>query len=203
MSKKGKSPPFIVLTLPRSRSAWLSHWLSYPGKLVGHDIAIQAKSVGEFLSHFSFADGSCETSAMLGWRLLKHEIPDLKTLVVIRDPREVLSSLEMKGVASEGLTSEIMSRWHMLQAIGNAKDAKVAQFEDLNSKNIRGMIFEYLLELDFDEDWDARFAATNIQVDFAARVEQLIRNRAQIATFRGEVLARQQTIGMKSCPIFN
>lgn len=198
-----KGVPFIVLSLPRSRSAWMAHWLSYPGKLVGHDIAIRTRSVREFLAHFAFADGTCETSAMLGWRLLKHEIPALKTLVVVRDPREVVASLEQKGLASDLLTSEIMSRWHMLQAIGNAKDAKAIRFEDLNSKEVRSGIFEWLLELGFDEDWDARFAGVNIQVDFAARVKQLAENKEQIAAFRDEVLARQQTIGMKSCPIFN
>lgn len=198
-----KAPPFIVLSLPRSRSAWLAHWLSYPGKLVGHDIAIQSRNVTEFLSHFDFADGTCETSAMLGWRLLKHEMPSLKTLVVIRDPQEVLLSLQKKGLASHALTDEIMSRWHMLQAIGSAKDVKAVRFEELNSREIRGMIFEWLLELGFDEDWDARFASTNIQVDFGARMEQLLRNEKQIAALRCEVLARQQKIGMKSCPIFN
>lgn len=198
-----RAPPFIVLSLPRSRSAWMAHWLSYPGKLVGHDIAIKAKNVAEFLSHFSFADGTCETSAMLGWRLLKNELPNLKTLVVIRDPREVIASLQKKGISSDALTNEILSRWHMLQAIGSAKDAKAVRFEELDSREIRAMIFEWLLELGFDEDWDARFAYTNIQVDFPARVKQLVENRDQIAAFRGEVLARQQTIGMKSCPIFN
>lgn len=198
-----KSAPFIVLSLPRSRSAWMSHWLSYPGKLVGHDIAIQAKNVDEFLAHFTFADGACETSAMLGWRLLKHEISALKTLVVIRDPQEVLLSLEKRGLASRALTDEVMSRWHMLQAIGSAKDVKAVKFEELDEKEIRGMIFEWLLEQSFDEDWDARFASTNIQVDFPARMEQLLRNEKQIAGLRREVLARQQKIGMKSCPIFN
>jgi len=198
-----KSAPFIVLSLPRSRSAWMAHWLSYPGKLVGHDIAIKSKCVSDFLAHFTFADGTCETSAMLGWRLLKHEIPNLKTLVVVRDPKEVLESLEKKGLASPELTNEVLSRWHMLQAIGNAKDAKAIRFGDLDNKEIRSTIFEWLLELGFDEDWDARFAYTNIQVDFAARCEQLVKNKEQIGTFRAEVLARQQVIGMKSCPIFN
>lgn len=200
---KSKSDPFIVLSLPRSRSAWMAHWLSYPDKLVGHDIAIRAKNVHEFLAHFDFADGTCETSAMLGWRLLKHEMPKLKTLVVVRDPQEVLESLRKKGLASESLTLEIMSRWHMLQAIGNAKDAKAIKFEDLDSKEIRSQIFEFLLDLDFDEDWDARFASTNIQVDFAARVKQLMQNQNQIARLRAEVISRQQKIGMKSCPILN
>jgi hypothetical protein len=195
--------PFIVLSLPRSRSAWIAHWLSYPGKLVGHDIAIKSRSVSEFLTHFTFADGTVETSAMLGWRLLKHEIPNLKTLVVIRDPKEVIESLERKGLASPELANEVLSRWHMLQAIGNGKDAKAVRFGELDSKEIRGMIFEWLLELGFDEDWDARFAFTNIQVDFAARCEQLVRNREQISAFRAEVLTLQQAIGMKSCPIFN
>lgn len=182
----------------------MAHWLSYPSKLVGHDIAIRARSVAEFLAHFTFADGTCETSAMLGWRLLKHELSKLKTLVVIRDPLDVIESLEKKGLPkTEELASEVMSRWHMLQAIGSAKDVKAVTFEDLNVREIRAMIFEHLLELPFDEDWDARFAYTNIQVDFAARLRQLVRNKEQIASFRSEVLFRQQAIGMKLCPIFN
>lgn len=196
--------PFLVLTLPRSRSAWLAHWLSYPGRQVGHDICIRANSIEEFLNSYTCGmNGTVETGAMLGWRLLRHEIPNLQTLVVLRDPREVVESLARKGLHSQEIINEVFSRSYMLSAISSASDVQTIEWTDLNSRPIREQIFEWLLELPFDEDWDARFANTNIQIDFEARVEQLASRREQIVAFKREVIARQAKIGLAECPMFH
>lgn len=194
---------FLVLSLPRSRSAWMAHWLSYPGKLVGHDIGVEAKSVDQFLAHFAHADGSVETGAMIGWRLIKHHLPELKTLVVLRDPHEVLLSLAKFGLSSPGLTEEITSRFHMLNAISSSEGVETIDSSDLDDDDLRSELFEYLLDIPFDEDWDARFAQVNIQIDFHARMRQLQRNHQDLERFKHEVVAQQQKIGLSQCPVFN
>jgi hypothetical protein len=204
MSAVAAVDPFIVLALPRSRSAWLAHWLSYPGKFVGHDISIECKSVDEFLASYrNGMAGTVETGAMIGWRLLKHELPGLRTLVVMRDVHDVLCSLAKQGVASPAVTDEIASRAYMLAAISAAPGVKTIDWQDLNDPFLREALWDWLLQIPFDPDWDARFAFTNIQIDFAARLRQLEKNRSAIEAFKAEVINRQQMIGLENCPMFN
>lgn len=204
MTSSAKAPPFIVLSLPRSRSAWMAHWLSYPGKRVGHDISIECKSVADFLSSYENGmAGTCETGAMIGWRLLKHEIPSLKTLIVLRPVHDVLMSLATQGVAGPFVTEEVCARMHMLNAIACASEVQTMQWTDLNDPRLREALFEHLLGIDFDPDWDARFAFTNIQIDFKARLRQLEKNRSSIEAFKAEIITKQQAIGLAECPMFN
>lgn len=199
-----RSDQFIVLSLPRSRSAWMAHWLSYPGKRVGHDIGIQCDSFDQFVASYrNGMDGTVETGAMIGWRLLKHELPRLKTLVVIRDPHEVLLSLAAKGVAGPAVTEEISARYHMLQAIATVKGVRLIDWSELSDAAAAEMIWEWLLELPFDADWYSRFQGTNIQIDFAARLQQLQQRHAALAAMKADLLVRQQAIGMAGCPVFN
>src|SRR5258707_1257728 len=83
-------------------------------------------------------------------------------LVVLRNPHDVLISLAAKGVASQAVTDDITSRWHMLNAISAAEGVETIDWADLNHAPLREHIFEWLLGIDFDPDWDARFAFTNI-----------------------------------------
>lgn len=193
--------PFVVLALPRSRTAWMAHWLSYPGRRVGHDIAIQTDTVKQFVDSFAQGlDGTVETGAMIGWRLLRHELPGLRTLVVMREPDEVVASLLRKGMPpSAALVDEIYFRSHMLAGISVAPGVRTIAWTQLDDPATREWVFEWLLDLPADTDWDARFAATNIQIDFAARLQQLAARGPQIAALKQEIMARQLTMGLNEC----
>lgn len=193
--------PFIVLALPRSRSAWMAHWLAYPGRRVGHDIAIQCNSTSEFIASFTNGlDGTVETGAMIGWRLLKHELPGLRTLVVVREPDDVITSLLRKGMpASAQLVDEIYFRRHMLAGISAAPGVRTISWTSLDDPAVREGLFEWLLDLPADADWDARFASTNIQIDFAARMQQLAARGPAIAALKQEIVARQLTMRLNEC----
>ncbi len=179
----------------------MAHWLSYPGRRVGHDIAIQCSSSKEFIDSFSNGlDGTVETGAMIGWRLLRHELPRLRTLVVMREPDEVVASLLRKGMpASGGLVDEIYFRSHMLAGISAVPGVRTINWRELDRPATREALFEWLLDLPLDEDWDARFAATNIQIDFAARLVQLAQRGPVIAAMKQEIVARQLTMGLNEC----
>ncbi len=68
---------FIVLSLPRSRSTWLSLFLSHEAQ-IGHDIGADCSSVAEFMS--SIGAGTCETGAAFAWPLIKRLSPDIKVI---------------------------------------------------------------------------------------------------------------------------
>ena len=65
MSQRVK--PFLVFGLPRSRTAWLSHFLAPSPGAVGHDTGIDCKSISDFIGQFYGRDrlaGTCETGAI-------------------------------------------------------------------------------------------------------------------------------------------
>lgn len=92
------SDPFFILSLPRSRSAWLSAWLSYNGRPCHHDTLGRIESVGELRNYTDLgACGFAETSGSYFPRVLHREFPNAKFLIVRRRPAEVQLSLEALG----------------------------------------------------------------------------------------------------------
>ena len=62
--------PFIVFSLPRSRSAWVARFLSYGEKRCGHDVATECGSLAELTGrlHGEYA-GTAETGAVVAGAL--------------------------------------------------------------------------------------------------------------------------------------
>lgn len=204
MSKQAKPDPFIVLSLPRSRTYWAARWLSYPGKNVGHDLAIQCDNVKQFIDSYSNGmDGSVETGAMIGWRLLKHELPNLKTLVVFREPREVLASLAKFGVEGDWIEYEIKSRYYVLEGIASCAGVKRMHWMDYSSITHAEQAWEFLLDVPFDFDWWSSMVRTRLEINMKERMQATIARRDKIAALKIDMLARQQAIGFSGCPVFN
>src|SRR5258706_482392 len=64
-------PPFIVFTLPRSRTFWLSRFLSGDGttKPCGHDVGAMVDTLADAKTVITEAlVGTVETGSMLAWR---------------------------------------------------------------------------------------------------------------------------------------
>src|SRR5690348_11556095 len=85
---------FIVYALPRSRTAWLSRFLTYGEWACGHDEARHLRSVEDIKSWFAQPNtGTAETAAAPFWRTVQHISPDTKVVVVRRPVEDVLESL--------------------------------------------------------------------------------------------------------------
>lgn len=91
--------PFVVFALPRSRTAWLAHYLGYRGTYaVGHDIAIECQQLDDFTNSYKFGMvGTVETGAIVAWRLLRHKMPQLRMMVMYRPLGEIIDSIRAKG----------------------------------------------------------------------------------------------------------
>ena len=114
--------PFFILTLPRSRSKWLSAFLSYKGAIVGHDTAVNCDSVGDFLAAVSMMRGTVETGAVIAWKQLVATFPHSVFIAVHRPVHEVLISLEKLGVPAR--YSELYDRAKMLEEFSNYPGVK-------------------------------------------------------------------------------
>ena len=93
------SPPFLILAAPRSRTNWISKFLSYGAWYCGHEQLLFARSLGDVRSWLSMNQvGSAETGAMWHWRLAKHLRPDLRLITIRRESKEILDSLGRIGL---------------------------------------------------------------------------------------------------------
>lgn len=185
--------PFIVLSLPRSRSAWCKHFLSYAGAEVGHDEATKCGSVGEFKARLAVLSGSCETGAVLGWRLLVEEIPGVRLVVVKRDPVEVFQSLLRFGIDAD--LDDLVRKWVLLDVVSALPGVLTLPYPALSSPQACQLLFEFCLDLPFDWQWWEKLHSTRIEIDMRLRLQDLIMNRGRIESFKAEVAQRTAKLG--------
>jgi hypothetical protein len=194
-------PPFIVYGLPRSRTFWLSLYLSAAGWSVGHDQARYVRTLDDVKSWLSMPwTGTVETAAAPWWRLVQHLRPDVRVVTIRRDPAEVVESLLRTGLSFDLSTLE--RRIKRLDAKLDQIEARVPgcmsiRFEDLAREETCLALAGHVGVPHNHERW-AAYDALNLQVDFpaiirycAAHEKQMVR-AANFATqrIRSQILGR-------------
>jgi len=182
---------FLVLSLPRSRSAWLSKWLDRPGEPVGHDELIGCGSVAEFTARFSGPGalaGSCETGAMVGWRLLREAMPEAKLAVVRRPVREVEVSLKRFGFEPD--LEELLARDAMLDAVQGLPGVMAVQYWTLRDPLTCAQLYTFCTGAPFDPAHWQLYNSVNIQVQAQERLRHLWLNQHHTASLKAEVARR-------------
>lgn len=180
--------PFIVFSLPRSRSAWLTHFLSYPPKRVGHDVIVYCNHVTDFIKMFSSGmDGTCETATVLGHRLIRHLLPQVKFAVVRRPLPEVVRSLAAFGLCPPA--GELEARDAMLDQVAALPGTLALSFDELDSPDFCRRLFEFCHpDVDFEIEWWAQCSRFNIQVEMGKQVILLHERKDFLASLRREMI---------------
>ena len=187
MSQRAK--PFLVFGLPRSRTAWLSHFLAPSPGAVGHDTGIDCKSISDFIGQFYGRDrlaGTCETGAMMAWRVIKHRMPEAKLVVIQRPTADVAFSLGRCGLFP-GLL-ELEQRKTYLEAISRLEGTKTFSFQQLERKDVCEHLYEFCNGEQAPEGRWEYFADFNIQVDMQKRMQKLKANAEAIAGLKASVM---------------
>lgn len=171
------SVPFVVFSLPRSRSAWLSHYLGNDSGLVGHDVLLNCDSLEDFERCFTVEGmlGTCETAAAWGWKIIQRRLPVVRFVTIRRPVDEVLSSLRRHGLNP---SEEYMRQMDgVLDVIESLPRTLSVDFEDLDCAGVCEQVYRFCRGETPDDSWTARMLRLNIQVNMPSRIEQ-IRNRA-------------------------
>ncbi len=185
-------PGFIVYALPRSRTAWMSKFLSYGGWGCWHEQACFMRSIEDFKTILSAPRiGTVETAMAPGWRLLHHYSPNINTVVVRRPIPEVVKSMlntDLKGYATydPGKVQKIMEYGDRVLAEISDKvpNCLTLDFADLSTKDGCAALFEHCLPFQFDQGWWEEVAAENVQVDVSEYVRYYHENRPEIDGFK-------------------
>jgi hypothetical protein len=162
----GAAKPFVIFALPRSRTAWLSRFLTYGDFFCGHEELRHCRSLDDVKTWFDQpCIGTAETAAAPFWRLLG-KIADAKILVVRRPVDEVVESL----LAVPGLTFDRDVLRRSMEALDRKLDQIEARlpclsvrFEDLANEQACRSVFEHCLPYAFDRAHWERWADVNVQ----------------------------------------
>ena len=184
-------PPFIVLGLPRSRTTWLSKFLSYGGFVCGHEELRHMRSFADVRAWLSQPmTGSAETAAAPYWRLLAKMAPAARVIIVRRPVEDVAESIlriQTFGAGTferEGLTRAMrFLEAKLIRAAHRLPNVLVVNYADLEREETCAAVFEHCLPFKHDPAWWRYLAPVNIQCDFHALMRYARAFGPQLAKF--------------------
>lgn len=185
------SEPFLIYALPRSRTAWLSQFLSYKEWSCHHEQAIFMRSMDDVRSFFSQPNiGAAETAVAQGRPLIKHAFPNIREVVILRPVDEVVESMikvDIAGVGTydRGLLEKSMQYGdRVLRKIAKDPNVLVVDYRDLLKKDTCANIFEHCLPYSFDKTWWESLKDKNIQTDVKAVLRYYYKHKKEIESFK-------------------
>ena len=183
--------PFIIYTLSRSRTAWLSEFLTYGPWFVEREIAIGMRSLDDVANWFACPNvGTVETAACYGHWLLRQAVPGIREAVVRRPVEAVIQSSLAAGEAV-GITYDeshlrrlLTYGERMLTKISARPGVLTLDYADLETEAGCRAIFEFCLETSFNREWWLRWRDVNVQISLLDLVRYYAANLAEITTWK-------------------
>lgn len=167
-------PPFVIMALPRSRTAWLSKFLSYRDWECGHDQLRFMRSLDDVKAWLSQGySGSCESAAAPFWRTLLKYHPAVKVVTIRRPVEEVVESAANTGVWSDisAVRATVTKLDRKLDQIeGRYPNVRSIQYDSLRDEIVCAELFEYCLPYGHDSERWKVLDAENIQINLAAQI---------------------------------
>ncbi len=160
---------FLVLALPRSRTFWLSQFLSHGGWQCGHDQLRYCRSFDDVRSWLAQPrTGTVETVGAPFWRLIPRLAPDVRLVTIRRPVVEVVDSW-----ARTGLRFDVTKMTKVMQQVDRKLDqleyrlAGVQRFDydELAEESVCARLFEHCLQLPHDHGWWRHLSAMNLQIN--------------------------------------
>ena len=158
--------PFVVLALPRSRTRWLSEFLSYGPWRCTHEEVRHFRTMEDFASwqRQPFC-GSVETAIASFWRLIPKNV---RVVVIRRDVASVKASLRRVMTSPPPNLSSILTRLDakLTQVVQRVPGTIEVAYGALATAEGAAKVFEHALQLPFDEAWWETLRGVNIQEPF-------------------------------------
>ena len=182
--------PFVVFSLPRSRSTWLSVFLASPDRPVSHDLGIESDTPQAFAAGVRASGGTCETGAAFAWPLLRELLPEARFAVVRRDPGEVAARLWKLGYGD--VREEIARRAADLDRIAAHPLVLSVRYADLDDELVCADLYQHCTRQAVPPGWWEKLRHARIEVDLAWQQRRLVGRAPQIAALKAEVARRME-----------
>lgn len=197
----GVGVPFVIYATPRSRTAWLSAFLSYRAWRCEHEQSVTMRSFDDMRAFFTQPQrGTIETGAAPAWRLIQHVCPPVRQVVLRRDIGEVMDSfrrLDVSAVAHYDfprLERNLRYLDRILAKIAAQPGVMAIDHADLAREDAVAAVFEHCLPYKFDSAWFRAFRDVNIQVDVVAHLRYYHEHRDAIEGLKRELWGVQRRL---------
>jgi hypothetical protein len=174
-------PPFVIFSLPRSRSAWLARFLTYGDWICGHDEIRHCSSLDDVSAWLSQpCAGSVETAAAPFWRLLR---PDVRAVTLRRPVADVVASYERAGVAFDAaVMTRIIGRLErkLDQIEARRPNVLATTYDELGTEAGCARVFEHCLQAPHDHAWWAAVAPLNLQINQSHMLRHFMARKPQL-----------------------
>lgn len=161
--------PFVIYALPRSRTYWLSRFLTYGEWTCGHEEVRHARSLEDVRAWFSQpCTGTIETAAAPWWRLVPENV---RTAVIRRPVSDVVDSLARQGFPTDLMAPLMRKMDRKLDQIESRVPGCLSvTFDELSTIGGCQKVFQHCLPYSFDPKWWAQIAPVNLQANVMAMV---------------------------------
>lgn len=161
--------PFFIYALPRSGTAWLANYLTYGNTFCYHELLADRFSVDRMKEKLegngSEFVGNSDSANLFFFNEISKTFPNAKSVVVTRDPEEVMRSMIFQGYSDECLSS-YESSLNILYGIHKHTDSIILDHKDLfneyHAREILGHVTEH--EGKFNKERFDFLKNTNVQV---------------------------------------
>ena len=192
---------FVIFALPRSRTAWLSRFLSYGDWFCGHEELRHVRSLDDVRAWFSQGQiGTAETAGAPWWRLLERFAPYSPVVVVRRPVDEVVESLtRIPGLTFDRAWLQT-AMWRLDRKLDQI-EARLpgvlsVRYDDLANEATCARVFEHCLPYAHDAAHWSRLSPVNVQANMPALVKYMQAYRPALEKVAR--VAKQQTIAAMS-----
>jgi len=160
-------------------------------------VAPLCKSIEGFLKAYREEGmwGSVELSGMIGWQVIRKEMPELKTVVMRRPLQEVYESLA--GLGLQANLSTLAEFNALLDVIASQPGVYSINSSDLDAPIVGKWLFEYLLEIEFDFDWWYKMSQMNIQINMDEVMTLKDEADSRFKLYAADVMEKMEVI--KNC----
>ncbi|CCG40161.1 GNAT family N-acetyltransferase [Magnetospirillum molischianum] len=186
--------PFVVFGLPRSRTKWLSVFLSYGPWVCCHDSLLGLSNIEGLVKLLSAPNtGLSETAMAFAAPVIRKLFPEVRFVVVRRrDLEDVRTSMEAVGLHyPDGLLEQMAVH---LDAVSALPGTLTVSFEDLRDEDACRSVFEHCLGLPWNRGWWEALADQNIQIDMPARIAACEVALPRVNTFAADIAAMMSPV---------
>jgi len=171
---------FLILALPRSRTAWLSRFLTYGDHICGHEEARHWRSLDDVRAFCSQPHvGSAETAVAPFWRLIDTFAPTTRIVIVRRPVKDAWNSLmRVPGcnLDPDATLRALVSVDRKLDQVAARRPVLSVNFDDLANEATCRSVWEHCLPYDWDRGHWGRLAWVNVQCNLRAMMRYVIAN---------------------------
>ncbi len=178
-------PPFLIFSSPRSRSFWLSTFLTSRPWTCYHEEIRHLRSLEDAKSFLSLPYvGAVETALAPWWRLCLHLRPDLRVVVIRRPVEDVVASFRrvLPGVDAGLIHKQAVKCDRKLAQISTRLPSALSlPYAALSSPQTLANLSEFCHGTPCDPGRAAALSQVNLQIDLPALLRYMAGHSVQIA----------------------